>query len=315
MTANLDSIRTNLWPSRVAITDVAPRDGLQNESYPVSTREKVALIEGLIEAGVRRIETTSFVHPKAVPQMADAAEVIAGVPKRSDVVYHALIPNLKGYERALACGVTHMGLVICLTESMNQANIRMSVGETLEVSRVVMDRSRVDGVTLRIYLSVAFVCPFEGVQQPGKAVELADAIMALGPEELCLADTVGRGTPNQVAALVALLRHRHDLNRISAHFHNTYDLALANTIAALQQGLARFDSSVAGLGGCPFSPGATGNAATEDLVNMLNGMGVETGIDLDKLCKVSAEVERFSGRMPASAYYRAWTSRKRSQSA
>lgn len=305
MAPRLEGIKTERWPEKVHITDVGPRDGLQNESYLLPTEQKLRLIQGLVDAGVKRVEATSFVHPKVVPQLADAAEVVAGLPQRDDVLFYALIPNEKGYERALASGLEYVGLVLSVTESMNRKNLNMSVAESMAAAKRILGRSRADGVGVRVYISVAFVCPFEGVVQPRVVEECAGALLAMGADEICIADTIGRGNPAQVAALFSSLLAKHDQQKISAHFHNTYGMALANTVAALQQGVIHYDASVGGLGGCPFAPGATGNTPTEDLVNLLHQMGVQTGIDLEKLCDVVDQVESFSGTSPPSAYYRA----------
>lgn len=301
----MTGIETAHWPARVEIMDVAPRDGLQNEPYLLPAEKKLQLIRGLVDAGLRAIEVTSFVHPKAVPQLADAAEVVASLPQREGVAYYALIPNEKGYERALEAGLRHIALVMSVTETMNRKNIKMSVAESVEVAQRLIERARGDGVKVRMYVSVAFVCPFEGPVDPERAFDLTARFLDMGADRCCLTDAVGRANPRQVAHVFQTLAGRHGTERIAAHFHNTYDLALANTVAAMQQGIRFFDASIGGLGGCPFAPGATGNVATEDLVNMLHQMGVETGIDLDKLCDLSEYVGEFSGSVPPSAFYRA----------
>lgn len=301
----LDGIRTTQWPERVTIMDVGPRDGLQNEPYSLSTEHKIRLIEQLVDAGVTWVEATSFVSPKAVPQMADAAEVMAGLKRRPGVHYVALIPNEKGYERALAAGVSDMAFVLSATESMNRKNLNMSVAQSMEILEHLLARAKHDGIFLRVDLSVAFVCAYEGLVDLDKVLAQSDALFAMGTDQLCLADTTGRASPEHVARLFAGVRRTHGTERLAGHFHNTYGAALANTIAALQQGVTVFDSSIGGLGGCPYSPGSTGNTPTEDLVYMLEQMGVKTGIDLDKLCEVSDFVKEFSGKVPPSAYYRA----------
>ncbi len=302
---DLHGIKTSMWPERVTIIDVGPRDGLQNEPYILPTGKKIRLIEGLVDAGVKWIQAASFVHPKAVPQMADAAEVMAGLPQRDELHYFALIPNEKGYERARAAGVNNLALVLSATETMNRKNLNMSVSESMAIAEQLLRRAKSDGVMVRIDVSAAFVCAYEGVTDPEKVIRQSDELLAMGADQICICDTTGRASPQQVAGLFAGLRRKHAPQRLAAHFHNTYGLALANTVAALQQGIASFDASVAGLGGCPYSPGATGNVATEDLVNMLQKMSVETGIELDKLCDVSDFVKEFSGKLPPSAYYRA----------
>lgn len=309
--AELDSIKTSLWPERVTIMDVGPRDGLQNEPYLLPTEKKIRLIEGLVDAGIKWIEATSFVHPKAVPQMADAAEVVAGLPQRGDVRYFALIPNEKGYDRALDSGLKHLVLVLSATETMNQKNLNMSVSESMAIAERLLQRARNDGVMVRADISVAFVCAYEGVTDPKQVIVQTDELLAMGADQVCLADTTGRANPQQVAELFSVLRHKHAPDRLAGHFHNTYGMAVGNTVAAMQQGIAFFDSSIGGLGGCPYSPGSTGNTPTEDLVYMFNQMGVETGVELEKLCDVSEFVREFSGKVPPSAYYRATRIKKK----
>lgn len=299
------STTTVRWPERVTIMDVGPRDGLQNEPYLLATEQKIRLIEGLVAAGVKWIQATSFVHPKVVPQMADAAEVVAGLPRGDDVRHFALIPNERGYERALAAGLKHISLVLSATETMNQKNLNMSVAESMRIAGHLLQRARSDGVMVRVDVSVAFVCAYEGAVDPQVVIQQSDALYALGADQVCLCDTTGRADPRQVAYLFDQVRRTHGSERLAGHFHNTYGMALANTLAAMQQGIAFFDTSVGGLGGCPYSPGASGNTATEDLVHMLAHMGIETGIDLEKLCDVSEFVREFSGNIPPSAYYRA----------
>jgi hydroxymethylglutaryl-CoA lyase len=307
----LDTIKTSRWPEAVTIMDVGPRDGLQNEPYVLPAAKKIRLITGLVDAGVKWIQATSFVHPKAVPQMADAAEVVAGLPQRDDVHYFALIPNEQGYERARAAGMIHLALVLSATETMNQRNLNLSVSESMAIAEQLLRRAKNEGVMVRVDISAAFVCAYEGVTDPGQVVQQTDELLAMGADQICICDTTGRANPQQVAELFAALRHERSPDRLAAHFHNTYGLALANTVAAMQQGITFFDASVAGLGGCPYSPGATGNVATDDLVNMLNQMGVKTGIDLERLCDVSDFVQEFSGQLPPSAYYRATRVKKK----
>jgi hydroxymethylglutaryl-CoA lyase len=303
--SELDGIKTSLWPRQVTVMDVGPRDGLQNEPYILSTKKKIRLIEQLAAAGIKWIEAVSFVSPKAVPQMADAAEVMAGLRRRADVHYVALIPNDKGYERALASGITDVALVLSATETMNRKNLNMSVGESMAIAERLLQRARSDGVTMRVDVSVAFVCAYEGRVEPNKVLAQTDQLLAMGADQVCLADTTGRADPQHVANLFAAAQREHGAERLAGHFHNTYGMAIANTIAAMQQGITFFDSSIGGLGGCPYSPGATGNTPTEDLVYLCRQLGVETGIDLDKLCEVTALVREFSGAVPPSAYYRA----------
>lgn len=301
----MNPLESTHWPARVTLMDVGPRDGLQNEPYLLATEQKIRLIEGLVAAGVQWIQATSFVHPKAVPQMADAAEVAAGLRPGDGVRYFALIPNEKGYERALACGFKHVGLVLSATETMNKKNLNMSVAESMAIAGRLLQRAKSDGLMVRIDVSVAFVCAYEGTVDPQVVIQQTDTLCALGADQVCLCDTTGRADPRQVGHLFDQVRRKHGSERLAGHFHNTYGMALANTLAALQQGIAFFDTSVGGLGGCPYSPGASGNTSTEDLVHMLERMGMETGIDLEKLCDVCEFVREFSGKIPPSAYYRA----------
>ena len=303
-----------MWPERVTIMDVGPRDGLQNEPYVLPTEQKIRLIGGLVGAGVKWIQVTSFVHPKAVPQMADAADVVAGLPPSPGVRYVALIPNEKGYERALAVGLKHVGLVLSATETMNQKNLNMSVAESMAIAERLLQRAKSDGLKVRVDISVAFVCAYEGTVDPQRVIEQTDALFGFGADQVCLCDTTGRADPGQVAHLFAEVTRTHGSERLAGHFHNTYGMAIANTLAAMQQGIAFFDTSIAGLGGCPYSPGATGNTPTEDVVYLCRQMGVETGIDLERLCDVSEFVRQFSGKMPPSAYYRATRIKDTSQS-
>lgn len=296
---------TMRWPERVTIMDVGPRDGLQNEPYLLATDQKLRLIEGLVAAGVKWIQATSFVHPKAVPQMADAAEVVAGLPRGDGMRYFALIPNERGYERALAAGIKHISLVLSATETMNQKNLNMSVAESMAIAGRLLERARSDGMMVRVDVSVAFVCAYEGTVDPRRVIQQADALFALGADQVCLCDTTGHADPRQVAYLFDQVQRAHGSERLAGHFHNTYGTALANTLAAMQHGIAFFDTSVGGLGGCPYSPGASGNTPTEDLVHMLERMGIETQIDLERLCDVAEFVREFSGKIPPSAYYRA----------
>jgi hydroxymethylglutaryl-CoA lyase len=306
----LDSTR---WPERVTIMDVGPRDGLQNEPYLLPSDSKIRLIKGLVAAGVKWIQATSFVHPKSVPQMADAAEVVAGLPPGDGVRYFALIPNEKGYERALAAGLKHVGLVLSATETMNQKNLNMSVAESMAVAGRLLRRAKSDGLMVRVDVSVAFVCAYEGTVDPQRVIQQTDTLFTLGADQVCLCDTTGRADPRQVGYLFGQVQRTHGSERLAGHFHNTYGTGLANTLAAMQYGIVFFDTSVGGLGGCPYSPGASGNTPTEDLVYMLERMGVETGIDLERLCDVSEFVREFSGKIPPSAYYRATKIKSASQ--
>lgn len=267
----------------VTINDVGPRDGLQNQPVLVSAEDKLRLIKHLVAAGIKDIEVTAFVSPKAVPQMADAQEVFTQLPVDDAVNYSALIPNEKGYERAVASGARSVAVVLSATETMNQKNIRMSLQQTKDVCKSVIERAKSDGVESRAYIAVAFECPYEGQVDSDLIMRLSDEMFSSGVSEIIIADTIGAANPTQVFNMFEMLKQHFDLNNISAHFHDTRALALANVWAALQSGLRKFDASIGGLGGCPFAPGASGNVATEDLVLMLHQCGFQTGIDIDKL--------------------------------
>ena len=279
----------------VIVNDVGPRDGLQNQPVQVPTAGKLKLIRRLLAAGLKHIEVTSFVSPKAVPQMADAAEVYAGLPPAADVEYSALIPNEKGYERARAAGARSVAVVLSATETMNRKNISMSLEQARAVSHAVVARARADAVTSRAYIAVAFECPYEGPVDAERVRLLAAELFERGADEVIIADTIGAANPQAVARLFERLGREFGTERLSAHFHDTRALALANAWAALQAGIRKFDASIGGLGGCPFAPGASGNVATEDLVLLLHQCGYATGIDVDKLCDAVAVASELIG--------------------
>lgn len=281
---------------RVIINEVGLRDGLQNQARLVNTADKLRLLEGLLAAGVRHLEVTSFVSAKAVPQMADAAEVMKGLPDRDRIDYSVLVPNLRGYERGRAAGMRSVAVTLSCTETMNRRNINMSLEQAEAVCAEVMRRTVNDGLTGRAYLSVAFVCPFEGDVEPDVILRLAESMFDAGAQEVIVADTIGYADPFHVGDLFRMLLRRHRPDRLSGHFHDTKGLALANCYAAFEQGVRKFDSAVGGLGGCPFAPGAAGNAATEDLVNMFESAGCETGIDLEKFVAAVAIAEECVAR-------------------
>lgn len=281
---------------RIIINEVGPRDGLQNQPMLVSADGKLSLINSLIEAGLRSIEVTSFVSPKAVPQMADAAEVVAGLPKGKGVEYSALVLNDKGYDRAVEAGVGTIAVALSATETMSRRNNNKSLGESRALYGGLMRRARQDGRRATAYVAVSLGCPFEGAVPAGRVIDLAEEMFDQGAHLVVIADTIGAGNPRQVDGLFADLAQRVDMARVGAHFHDTRALALANAWAALGRGVRRFDSSVAGLGGCPFAPGAAGNVATEDLASMLGQMGYETGIDVTKLLTTVCLAEKLVGR-------------------
>ncbi len=278
-------------PRHVIVTDVVGRDGFQDEPRIIPTDEKVRVIEGLVRAGVTSIEVTSFVHPKVVPQMADAAEVLARVPRDRGVTYSALLPNLKGAQRALAAGIDEIHLVVSASESHNRANLNRGTQESLDQLREVAEYVRAEDpkVALVGTIATSFGCPFGGAVPVDRLLWVIEQFRAMGMASIALADTTGMANPLQVGQTVAAVKQRFPEVDFQLHLHNTRGLGLANAFAGLQVGVTRFDAALGGLGGCPFAPGATGNISTEDLVHMLHEMGIETGIDLDALI---AEVKK-----------------------
>ncbi len=287
-------------PARVKLVDVGPRDGLQNEKQHVPAAVKIELIHRLQAAGVRHLEATSFVSPKWVPQMADAAEVMAGIQRRADTAYAVLTPNLKGFEGALAARASEVVVFAAASEAFSQKNINCGIEESIERFAPVVAAARQHGMAVRGVISCAVGCPYEGDVAPARVALVARRLKDLGVDHVGVADTIGVGTPRRVqAALEAALAH-HEVDRISGHFHDTYGQALANTLAALELGVAQFDTAVAGLGGCPYAKGATGNVATEDVVYLLHGMGIDTGLDLEQLVDAAAFISDHLGRPPQS---------------
>lgn len=288
------------YPSRVKIVDVAPRDGLQNEKAPVPAEVKIGLVHRLQDAGLKEIEVTSFVSPKWVPQMADAAEVMAGIERRPGARYSVLTPNMKGFEAALACRPDEVVVFGAASEAFSHRNINCSIAESIERFAPVVSAAREHGIHVRGAISVAVGCPYEGEVSPANVELVARLMKGIGVQHVGVADTIGVGTPLKVQrALEAALKH-YDLDDVSGHFHDTYGQALGNTLAALQMGVWQYDTSCAGLGGCPYAKGATGNVATEDVVYMLHGMGIATGIDLDKLVDAGKYISDFLRRPPNS---------------
>jgi len=292
-------------PARIKIVEVGPRDGLQNEKSPVDTATKVELINRLADAGLSTIEAGSFVDPRWVPQMADSAEVFAGIERKPGVSYAALTPNLKGFERALAAGADEVAVFASASESFSQKNINCSISESLERFVPVVEAAQSGGLRVRGYVSCIAGCPYEGDVPQESVRRVAAALIEMGCYETSLGDTIGVGTPGQVRDVVEACAQDTGIERLAVHLHDTYGQALANIYAALQCGVAVVDSSVAGLGGCPYAPGAAGNVATEDLVYMLTGLGVEHGIDLDKLIDagrfVAGRLDRANGSKVAQA--------------
>ena len=291
-------------PTKVKLVDVGPRDGLQNEKGQVPAEVKIELVHRLQDAGLKEIEVTSFVSPKWVPQMADNAQVMAGIRRRPDVRYSVLVPNLKGLEAALSAPREHwpdeVVVFAAASEAFSQRNINCSIAESIERFAPVVEKARSQGVYVRGAISVAVGCPYQGEVPPEAVGEVARLMKAIGVQHAGVADTVGMGTPRKVQrAMEATLKH-YDLADVSGHFHDTYGQALANTLACLEMGIWQYDSSSAGLGGCPYAKGATGNVATEDVVYLLHGMGIETGIDLDKLIDAGVFISDFLQRKPTS---------------
>ncbi len=287
-------------PSRVQLIDVGPRDGLQNEKQPVPAEVKIELVHRLQAAGLAEIEVTSFVSPKWVPQMADNAVVMAGIERQAGVRYSVLTPNMVGYQAAVASRPDEIVVFGAASQAFSQKNINCSIEESMARFAPVVQAALAAGIAVRGAMSCTVGCPYEGEVSPASVAHLAGLMKQIGVQRVDVADTIGTGTPLKVQhAIEATLQH-FDIDHICGHFHDTYGQALANTLAALQMGVWNFQSSVAGLGGCPYAKGATGNVATEDVVYMLNGMGIATGIDLDKLVDAGAFISDFLGRKPNS---------------
>ena len=287
-------------PSRVHLIDVGPRDGLQNEKTPVPAAVKIELVHRLQQAGLKEIEVTSYVSPKWVPQMADNHEVMEGVARQAGVAYSVLTPNLKGYEAAVLDKPDEIVVFGSASEAFSQKNINCSIAESIERFAPVVEAALAAGIAVRGAMSCTVGCPYEGDIAPQQVAYLAGLMKGIGVQRVDVADTIGVGTPRKVQrAIEATLQH-FGIDAISGHFHDTYGQALSNTLAALELGVWTYQASVAGLGGCPYAKGATGNVATEDVVFMLHGMGIETGIDLDKLVDAGAYISDYLGRKPNS---------------
>lgn len=292
-------------PGTVDVYEVGPRDGLQNELRSLPTADKVRLIEGLVDAGLRRVEVTSFVSPRWIPQLADADKLLGLLPRREGVVFSALVPNLRGLERARAAGLTEAAVFLSVTESHSRKNINKSVAEAIATAREVTREALRSGMRVRCYLSTVWGCPYEGPTPVEKVVEVVRQLADLGLYQVSLGDTIGVGTPSQTAAILAAVAPVLPVSRVALHLHDTRGTALANALVGLSLGVTTFDSSIGGLGGCPYAPGASGNVATEDVVYMLQGMGIETGVDLDRLVAVSTRLSGYLGRELPSKYLKA----------
>jgi hydroxymethylglutaryl-CoA lyase len=292
-------------PRKVRIVDVGPRDGLQNEPKSVPASIKIELIERLQEAGLPAVEATAFVSPKWVPQMADHAEVMAGIRRRPGVAYPVLVPNMKGFEAARDAGAEEIAVFGAATETFSRKNINCSIAESLDRFAPVVEAANAKGIRVRGYLSVVAGCPYEGEVAPRAVADLASRLYRMGCYEVSLGDTIGVGTPKKIRAVIEAVAKKVPIARIGGHYHDTYGQALANIYASLELGVKTFDSSVAGLGGCPYARGATGNVATEDVIYMLDGLGIDTGVDLEKVFRAGEFICRALGREPASRVARA----------
>src|SRR5262245_47347471 len=292
-------------PARVRVVEVGGRDGLQNEAQVVSTDDKVGFLERLGDAGLQTIEVGSFVRPDRIPQLTDTAEVFAKLSKRPGVRYVALVPNEKGLERALATGVRDIAVFTAASDTFNRKNINMSVDESIAAQKPVVERAKREGLWVRGYVSTVFGCPYEGQVAPERVREVCVTLQNMGVDEISLGDTIGVGTPRQVESVVGLLLERIPVGMLALHLHDTRGTALANVLAGLGMGVAIFDSSAGGLGGCPYAPGASGNLSTEDLLYMLEGMGIETGVSLDKVVEASRFIARALKRELPSRYLQA----------
>jgi hydroxymethylglutaryl-CoA lyase len=294
-----------MTPGRVRLVEVGPRDGLQNEARPVSTADKIAFIDRLSAAGLPAIEIGAFVSPRWVPQMADAAEVAAGITRRPGTRYSALVPNVAGLERAIAAHVPEVAIIAASSETFSRRNINRSIAESLTEYREVIRRATAAGIAVRGYLSTAFGCPFEGDVPAGRVADLTAELLRMGVFEVAVSDTIGIAHPGQVRAVLTLLLQTVEVPRLALHFHDTRGMAAANVLAALEMGVRTFDASAGGLGGCPYAPGASGNLATEDLLYLLNGLGYETGADLSLVAAASRPLERIVGHPLPSRYLQA----------
>jgi hydroxymethylglutaryl-CoA lyase len=291
----------------VRIVEVGPRDGLQNEKTIVPTAAKIELIDRLSATGLQTIEATSFVSPKWVPQLADAAEVFAGIARKAGVRYPVLVPNEQGYERARAVGADEVAVFTAASEAFNHKNINASIDESIERFRPVIERAQADGVRVRGYVSTVLGCPYQGAVPVADVVRVAKRLHALGCYEISLGDTIGVGTPGKARAMLRTVASEVPMQALAVHFHDTYGQALSNILACLEEGVAVIDSAVSGTGGCPYARGATGNVATEDVVYMLEGLGIATGIDLDRLVDTGSWLAALLGRASGSKVTQART--------
>lgn len=301
----------NGLPRQVKIVDVGPRDGLQNEPGSVPTAVKIELIERLAEAGIPAVEATAFVSPKWVPQMADNAEVMRGLARKPGVSYPVLVPNMQGFEAAIAAGAEEVAVFGAASETFSQKNINCSILESLDRFAPVIEAAKERGVKVRGYISCVVGCPYEGEVKPKMVAEVARRLFALGCYEISLGDTIGVGTPGKVRDMIEAVARDVPLKKMAVHFHDTYGQALANIYAALEEGVNVVDSSVAGLGGCPYAKGASGNVATEDVVYMLDGLGIETGVDLEQVFETGRFICGELGREAVSKVHKALAAKRK----
>src|SRR4051794_7418243 len=292
-------------PAEVTIYEVGPRDGLQNEARNVPTADKIRFIDALVGSGIRSIEITSFVSPKWIPQLADAAEVARGVQRPSGVLMSALVPNRRGLDTALASGMKVIAVFLSASETHNKKNVNKTIAETIAAFDEVVPAARAANVSVRAYVSTVFGCPYEGEVDPERAVDLVGQLRDMGVYQVSLGDTIGVANPQQTEDVLGRVLAKHPADAIAVHFHDTQGTALANCLVSLQMGITTIDASAGGLGGCPYAPGASGNLATEDVVAMLHSMGVKTGIDLDKLTEASRTASTFVGHELPSKYLKA----------
>ena len=293
------------YPAKVKLVEVGPRDGLQNEQASIALADKVALVEALADAGMPIVETGSFVSPKWVPQMADSAAIFAAIKRKDGVTYSALTPNLQGFEAAIAAGADEVAIFGAASESFTQKNINCSIEESLARFTPVVAAAKAQGIRVRGYVSCVLGCPYEGDIAPQKVAEVSEALLQMGCYEISLGDTIGVGTPLKTEAMLRAVMQVVPAEKLAVHFHDTYGQALANILKALELGIAVVDCAVAGLGGCPYAKGASGNVASEDVVYMLNGMGIHTGVDLDKLIAAGDAITRAIGKPNQSKVARA----------
>lgn len=284
------------YPNRVRIVEVGPRDGLQNEAGLVPTAVKVEFIRRLSETGLSQIEATSFVHPKFVPQLADAVEVIGALPEGDGICYSALVPNEKGLDRAIESGVKRVAIFTAASDTFTRRNINMTVEESLRSFAPVVTRALKAGMSVRGYVSTCFVCPYEGAMDKRRVDEVTLRLRDLGVDQVAVSDTIGAAAPNDIYETIGHLLQRNPVEALALHLHDTYGTAIANVVAGMELGVTTFDASTGGLGGCPFAPGASGNLPTEDLVYLLDRMGIETGVDLDKLITAADVMAQALGR-------------------